>query len=130
MPSSLLGRNFLPSTQGSSFHRNPDGSPPTNVAKGNRPLPSSSPSPVPRLRTLQRDPACLPFQPPFAWNVASVSTILPNAPAASTMATTLSAAPTTLSVDGAPANTSPPITFVQPEKTPLKDDHARTPLLS
>jgi hypothetical protein len=46
------------------------------------------------------------------------------------MATTPSAAPMTLSVDGAQANTYPPITLARPEKTPLKDDHARTRLLS
>ena len=46
------------------------------------------------------------------------------------MATTLSDAPTTLFVDSALANTYPPITLAQPEKTQLKDDHARTLLLS
>jgi hypothetical protein len=36
----------------------------------------------------------------------------------------------TLSVAGAQANIYPPITPARPEKTPLKDDHARTRLLS
>jgi hypothetical protein len=46
------------------------------------------------------------------------------------MATTPSDAPMTLSVDGAQANTFPPITPARPEKTLLKDDHARIRLLS
>src|SRR6266849_5122883 len=129
-PSSLSEKNLPHSTRDSFSHRNPAGSPPTNVAKGNLPLPSSSPSPAPRHRTLQRDLACLPSPPPIVWNAASASTTLPNAPVANTSATIPSAAPMTLPVDGVPANTPPPTTSALSEKIPLKVDHARIRLLS
>jgi hypothetical protein len=101
-----------------------------NVGKANLLLPSSSLSPAPKHRTSPRDLACLPSPPPTDWNAASASITSPNAPAASTLATTPYAAPMTLSVAGAQANIYPPITPARPEKTPLKDDHARTRLLS
>src|SRR3978361_631391 len=98
--------------------------------KGNQHPQSSSPSPAPRHRTLQRDPACLPSPPPSAWNAASVSTTSPNVPPACSPATIPPAAPITLPADGAQANTSPPITPALSERTSLKADHVPTPLLS
>jgi hypothetical protein len=111
VPSSPLGKNS-PLTQ-----------------HGPHPL-SSSPSPAPKQRTTPGDLAWLLSPPPIAWNAACVSTTLHNAPAASYMATTPSAAPMTPPADGAQANTSPPTTLVQSGRTSSKVDHAPTPLSS